>query len=145
MAKLSLFVVSVLIVCQSATLAQSNWSLKKLIPAKKKSSPELLPSPEGNALFREKSSQPSPLQKMTGGTKSFLAKSKQMVPSWMLPKTQERTRKSTTAAKDSYGRLKQEMRVAQKKITAPWKRIGQSKAETDEPRTVNDFLAQPRP
>jgi hypothetical protein len=82
---------------------------------------------------------------MTGGTKSFLAKSKQMVPSWMLPKTQERTRKSTTAAKDSYGRLKQEMRVAQKKITAPWKRIGQSKAETDEPRTVNDFLAQPRP
>jgi hypothetical protein len=75
----------------------------------------------------------------------MFAKSKRLLPGWMQPKTAQRARKSTSAPKDTFGRLQQDVRLAQKKFTAPWKRMTQAKAEKDEPRSVNEFLSQERP
>jgi hypothetical protein len=80
---------------------------------------------------------------MNNGTKSFLAKTKDAVPSWLMPGTQDRVRRSAGAAKKSNDDIRSEVRTARRNIFAPW-----TQKEDDtikRPETVPDFLAFPRP
>ena len=119
----------------SAVHAESKWSFKRLMPGADKESK----APKG---LYGKSSEPSVWKKMNNGTKSFFAKSKQMVPSWLMPETQTRAKKSESSLKRSTNRIKNELRTARRNIAAPWTR---PKEAPEAPKTVSDFLALPKP
>ncbi len=121
-----------LIATQSAQ-ADSSWSWSKLNPFAKK--------PAATRQAYPKPPEPSMTKKVTQGTKDFFAKSKQLVPSWMMPKTQERLAKSSRSASDSAGRVDQELRTAKRNILAPWREEPAPKR----PETIPDFLGQDRP
>ena len=115
--------------------AESKWSLKKLMPnfGKKESAPRgLYPSAET----------PSVWQKRNAGTKNLLAKTKQAVPPWLMPGTQEKVRKSSNGLTESTGRIRRELRLARRNILKPWR---EKPTQVETPQTVSDFLALPKP
>lgn len=133
--RLAIFAIVLSLVASNAIRAESKWSLKSLIPGsgKKQEAPKgLYAEPKG----------PSVWQKMNNGTKSFFVKSKQMVPSWLMPETQERVKKSENSFTRSSNRIREELRTARRNIVAPWTRPKETK---EEPKTVSDFLALPKP
>ena len=133
--RLALFVLTVSMLTTDLAQAESKWSWKKLVPTigKKEEAPRgLYPTAD----------EPSVLKKMTNGTKSMFAKTKQMVPPWLMPQTQDRVRRSGNGLKRSTERVREELRTARRNILAPWTKP----AETAEPpKTVPDFLALPKP
>jgi hypothetical protein len=115
--------------------AESNWSFKKLMPSfgQKNSTPRgLYPEPK----------KPSVWSRMNRGTKSFVAKSKDAVPSWLMPQTQDRVKKSVGTVKQSKEAIGGEVKMARRNFFAPW---SQPKTEEKRPETVPDFLALPKP
>ena len=122
-----------LIATQSAH-ADSKWSWNKLNPFTKKPAVtrQAYPLPP----------EPSMTQKISRGTKDFFAKSKQLVPAWMMPQTQDRIAKSTRSASDSADRVDKELRTARRNILAPWR---QDEPAPMRPETIPDFLGQDRP
>ena len=115
--------------------AESKWSFKKLVPTfgKKDDVPKGL-YPESN--------EPSMFRKMNNGTKAFFAKTKDAIPSWLMPETQDRVKRSSASFKNGSERVKGEVREARRNIFAPW---GRSTDKADGPETVPDFLSQDRP
>ena len=135
LARLAVMMMAMSLMATDSVQAESKWSWKKLVPSfgKKESAP--------NGLY-PKSNGPSVFTKMNNGTKSLLAKSKAAVPSWLMPETQGRVRKSSDSLKQGSDRVKDEVRTARRNILAPW---GQTENKSDKPETVSDWLANPRP
>jgi hypothetical protein len=119
----------------AAAEAESKWSFKKLVPSFSKQEEPL------RGLYPEEK-RPSIWDRFNRGTRTTWAKSKQMVPSWFMPDTQDRVRRSTSSAKKSNERIRGEVRTARRSFLSPWF----SKPEAEKrPETVSDFLGQPRP
>jgi hypothetical protein len=115
--------------------AESKWSFKRMMPSfTKKESP-----PRG---LYPKSSQPSMWSRMNKSTKNAFAKTKQMVPSWLMPETQAKAKRSSDVARGSATKIRDEVRTARRNILAPW---GPKEQAPEKPRTVSDFLGQDRP
>jgi hypothetical protein len=123
-----------LLVAPSAA-AESKWSFKKLIPSLGKKDEPL------RGLYPERK-EPSVWQKMGQGTKTAFAKTKKALPSWMMPRTQERVSRSAKSAKKSNERLRGEVRTARRSFFSPWL---PKEEPIKRPETVSDFLGQPRP
>jgi len=112
--------------------AESGWSIKKLIPR----------LPEKSAKPKTKA-EPSTFTKINNSTKAFFAKSKALVPSWLMPETQDRVRQSSQSLQNSATNIRQEVRTAKRKTLLPW--INKPEPEPKKPETVPDFLALPKP
>jgi hypothetical protein len=80
--------------------------------------------------------------RFNSSSKAFFAKSKAAVPSWFMPDTQKRVRKSSDLAKHSSGRVKQEVRTAKRNFWEVW---STPEEPVDQPTTVSDWLALPKP
>ena len=133
--RLAIATVVLSVAIPAAAHAESKWSFKKLIPSigKKDDMPRgLFPA----------SNEPSMWRKMNDGTKNLLAKSKKVVPSWLMPQTQDRVRKSAGSFKRSGAKIREELRTARRNILSPWSRPVD---KTDQPKTVSDFIALPKP
>jgi hypothetical protein len=134
-ARLATVAVALTLIAADRASAESKWSFKKLVPSlgKKDATPRgLYPEP----------TQPSIWRKMNNGTKTFFAKSKDAVPDWLMPGTQDRVRRSAGALKKSNQEIRGEVRTARRNIFAPWTQKDDS---TKRPETVPDFLALPKP
>ncbi len=134
-ARLAMLVTVLFAVTANQAMAESNWSFKKLIPSfgKKEAPPRgLYPA----------SNEPSLWRKMNNGTKSFFAKTKQAVPPWLMPETQDRVRRSSENAKNSSKKMREEARLAKRSIFSPW---SQPAEPDNRPETVQDWIAQPKP
>ena len=133
-ARLAMLLVAVSWFTADPACAESRWSLKKLLPSfgKKDDTPRGL-YPESN--------EPSMWQKMNTGTKAFFAKTKEAIPPWLMPETQERVRQSGNSVVSSGERFREEAKTARRNFFAPW---AQSK-EPERPTDVSDWLGQPRP
>jgi len=118
------------LVTTSTLHAGDKWSFKKLVPSFSKK--EAKPKPKG----------PSTLTKLNNGTKALFAKTKVLVPPWLMPKTQDRMRQSSDHAKTSATRIHKEVRTARRNILMPW--LNDDEPE-HKPTTVPEFLKQPRP
>lgn len=129
-------VVVLALLANDHALAESKWSFKKLIPSfgKKESPPSGLYS---------KGQEPSMWTKMNNSGKRMVAKTKDAVPDWLMPETQDRVRKSSDAAKSSAERVRGEVRTARRNIFAPWS--APDEEEDEKPKTAADFIGQPRP
>ena len=112
--------------------AESGWSIKKLI----RRLPEKSAKPKTKA-------EPSTFTKINNSTKAFFAKSKALVPSWLMPETQDRVRQSSQSLQNSATNIRQEVRTAKRKTLLPW--ISKPEPEPKKPETVPDFLALPKP
>ena len=112
--------------------AESGWSIKKLIPR----------LPEKSAKPKTKA-EPSTFTKINNSTKAFFAKSKALVPSWLMPETQDRVRQYSQSLQNSATNIRQEVRTAKRKTLLPW--ISRPEPEPKKPETVPDFLALPKP
>ena len=117
--------------------AESKWSFKKLVPTFGKKDDEV---PKG--LYPE-STQPSMFRRMNDGTKAMFAKTKDVIPPWLMPGTQDRVRRSTASLKNGSDKVKGEVREARRNIFAPWAQSDSEK--TEKPSTVSDWLGQDRP
>ncbi len=118
----------------SSAHAESKWSWKNLVPGSDHSAARASES---------RAKKPSMLARMNQKTKATLAKTRDIiVPDWLLPNTQDKVRRSGSAARRSAGTLKSDARTARRSILAPWKR---DPPEPQRPRTVSEFLGQPRP
>lgn len=115
----------------STVHAEDKWSFRKLVPSFSKK--EAKPKPKG----------PSTLTKLNNNTKALFAKTKVLVPSWLMPKTQERMRRSSDNAKESATRIRKEVRTARRNVLLPW--LNDDDEPEDVPTTVPEFLKQPRP
>ena len=141
--RLLLFAVTFFFASQSLVCAEPGWSFKNLIPGgsdkKPASEQSSMPNP-----FRAASNQ---LKKIGSGTKSALAKTKDVMPDWMFPDTRKNIQKSSQTVQGSFGKIKDEMRVAQRAVVSPFKQLAQlgQKEEDPGPQTVTDFLKQDRP
>lgn len=129
-------VVVLALLANDQALAESKWSFKKLIPSFGKS--ESPPS----GLY-SKSKEPSIWTKMNSSGKRMVAKTKEAVPDWLMPETQDRVRKSSEAVKSSTERVKGEVRTARRNIFAPWS--APDNEEDSRPKTASDFIGQDRP
>ncbi|MCP4189834.1 MAG: hypothetical protein GY768_04320 [Planctomycetaceae bacterium] len=116
---------------QSKPQEPSKWSIKNFIPK----------MPQAPSKSKTKS-KPSTLTKFNNGTKAFFAKSKALVPSWLMPDTQDRVKQSSKTIKQSATKIDQEIRTARRKSLLPW--IKEEPAP-EKPATVSDFLALPKP
>ncbi|MDG2380266.1 MAG: hypothetical protein P8N76_01190 [Pirellulaceae bacterium] len=110
----------------------SKWSIKSFIPK--------MPQMPSKSKAKSK---PSTLSKLNTGTKAFFAKSKALVPSWLMPDTQDRVRQSSNTIKQSASKIDQEVRTARRKSILPW--IKKEEPVPEKPATVSDFLALPKP
>jgi hypothetical protein len=134
-ARLAMTAVALSLIVAPSASAESKWTFKKLVPSfGKKDEPlrGLYPEPK----------EPSLWQKMNRGTKSVFAKSKDAVPSWLMPRSQDRVRRSAGSLKKSDDRMRGEVRTAQRNFFAPW---AKKPEPIRRPETVSDFLGQPRP
>ena len=98
--------------------------------------------PEKSAKPKTKA-EPSTFTKINNSTKAFFAKSKALVPSWLMPETQDRVRQSSQSLQNSATNIRQEVRTAKRKTLLPW--ISKPEPEPKKPETVPDFLALPKP
>ena len=132
--RLCLVAMALAMITSTPTQAQtpSKWSIKKLVPKM----PKMPAKPKAK-------SEPSTLTKLNNNTKAFFAKSKALVPSWMMPETQERARQSSKTIQESAGRIDAEVRTARRKSLLPW--LKKEAPEPEKPTTVSDFLALPKP
>jgi hypothetical protein len=133
--RLAVVIITCCLITGDTVAAESKWSFKKLIPSfgKKDETPR--------GLFPE-TKKPSIWRRMNNGTKTMMAKSKRVVPNWLMPQTQDRVRRSASSLRDSKDRMNGEVRTARRNFFAPWA----TKSDTEKrPETVPDFLAQPRP
>lgn len=119
------------LIASSTVHAEDKWSFKKLLPSFARR--EARPRPKG----------PSTLTKLNNNTKAFFAKTKALVPPWLMPKTQERMRRSSDSAKASATQVRKEVRTARRNILLPW--LNNDDEPVDKPTTVPEFLKQPRP
>jgi hypothetical protein len=132
---IAIIALSVLLAHSQAAEPESKWSLKKLVPSFGKQEEPL------RGLYPEHE-KPSLWQRFNRGTKTAWAKSKDALPSWVMPQTQDRARRSASSLKNSNERMRGEVRTARRSFFAPWR----SKPEPEKrPETVSDFLGQPRP
>lgn len=132
---ITVIVLSLSAVLCSAAEPESKWSFKKLMPSFGKQEEPL------RGLYPEEK-KPSIWERFNRGTKSSWAKSKQAIPSWLMPDTQDRVRRSASSAKKSNERIRGEVRTARRNFFSPWF----SKPDAEKrPETVSDFLGQPRP
>ena len=130
LARLWLVALVLALMTTSATHAEDKWSFKKLVPSFSKK--EVKPKPKG----------PSTLTKLNNNTKALFAKTKVLVPPWLMPKTQDRVRRSSGTAKTSATRIGKEVRTARRNILLPWL---DKQEPADKPTTVPEFLKQKRP
>ena len=115
--------------------AESSWSWRNWVP--------FAPKPAQTVRSRTvPKTEPSAWTKFNRSTKAFFAKTKQAVPSWLMPNTQKRVQQSSQAAKQSSGRVKQEVRTVRRNVFAPWL---DREPPQDKPTTVPDWLALPKP
>ncbi len=133
-ARLAMVILAMSLISADLASAESKWSFKKLMPSfgKKDEAPR--------GLYPERK-EPSVWRKMNNGTKAFFVKTKDMMPSWLMPRTQDRVHRSALSLKKSDDDIRGEVRTARRNFLAPW-------AEPDEPKrpeTVPDFLALPKP
>ena len=139
--------VGLMLMTQSSTLAQSKWSLKNLLPGDKKVESTSLPRPEGRTSIGKQepgNAFTAPFKRMSDDTKRLLEKTKSLVPSWVAPKPKRKTKESPNVVTSSFRKVNSELKVAHQKMMAPWRNFGKS-PEPEKPRTVGQFLSQPRP
>jgi hypothetical protein len=134
-ARLAMVIMALSLIVADPASADSKWSFKKLIPSfgKKDNAPR--------GLYPE-AKQPSVWRKMNNGTKAMVAKTKDAMPDWLMPETQDKARRSAHSLKKSNEEIRGEVRTAQRNFFAPW--AGRSDSQK-RPETVPDFLALPKP
>ena len=112
-ARLAMVIMALSLIVADQASAESKWSFKKLMPSfgKKDEAPR--------GLYPE-TKEPSVWRKMNNGTKSLFAKTKNAVPSWLMPDTQDRVRRSAHSLKKSDEKIRGEVRTARRNFFAPW-------------------------
>ena len=108
--------------------ADSKWSLKSLIPTSKESS----------TIQKKK---PSVIKRVSASSKSLMTKTKNLV----VPKWGPKKRKAKNSMiKRSWNKVKTDAGRVKKAMVSPLKKLVTPK-EPEQPKTVNEFLALPRP
>lgn len=133
-ARLAIFLVTISWITADLAHAESKWSFKNLIPS---FGNEEAPPRESIAERKE----PSVWSKMNRGTKAFFAKTKESIPPWLMPQTQERVRQSGQSLRSSSDRMREEAKVARRNFFAPWLQPDEPK----KPESVSEWLGQDRP
>ena len=139
--------VGLILIIQGSTCAEQKWSFKNLLPGEKKVERATLPRPEGQTSFgkRKKGNAfTAPFKRIGDDTKRLFGKTKSLVPSWARPETKRKTKESSNVVSKSFRKVNSEIKVAHRKMMAPWKNLSKS-PEPEKPRTVGQFLSQPRP
>lgn len=139
--------VGLMLMSQVSASAESKWSFKNLLPGVDKTEKPTLPRPEGRTSFGKPKSGnafTAPFKRMGDDTKRLLGKTKALVPSWASPKPKRNAKESPNVVTSSFRKVNSELKVAHRKMMAPWKNLGKS-PEPKKPRDVGEFLSQPRP
>ena len=120
------------------------WSFKSLLPGRNNDIPPVQEESEFPNPFKAAS---NGLKKVNNGTKAMLAKTKDIMPDWMFPETRANISRSSNEVQSSFGKIKQEVRTAQRAVVSPFKKLAElAQPEPDPgPQTVTDFLKQERP
>jgi len=145
--KMSIATVGLMLIVQGSTLAEQKWSFKNLLPGDKKVEKATLPRPEGRTSFektKKGNAFTAPFKRIGNDTKRLFGRTKSLVPSWALPETQRKSKESSNVVTGSFRKVNSEIKVAHRKMMAPWKNLSKS-PEPEKPRTVGQFLSQPRP
>ncbi len=89
--------------------------------------------------------QPSTMEKLGRGTKNFFSKTADVLTPWDNDdKPTSRTTRSATGVRRKYSGSTGEFKAEKKSFVPSWF-FGGDDEEEDTPRTVNSFIAQPRP